>query len=317
MSTVPLPSERPAVLDGRILCQQCWRRKDPACFIGRRGKPTRRCSECADKYSKWSKRTMAEKLAAVHAFSSEDAYSVRFVLSSQNRKLGPIPVSTTARGSCPDACSFKNAGCFAEFSFQRLHWSRVPEEGMGWEAFCARVAALPRGQLWRHNDAGDLPGSNDAVDPIALRALVDANRRAGARGFTFSHKPVIYRQRRSSACTEQERRLWAESNRRAIASAVRGGFAINLSADSVAIADELAALRIAPVAVVLPQEWPSRAQKTPEGRQIVVCPNETEGLTCSECQLCAVADRQSIIGFRAHGQSKALVSEIVRARRST
>jgi hypothetical protein len=55
--------------------------------------------------------------------------------------------------------------------------------------------------------------------------------------------------------------------------------------------------------------------KTPAGRTVVVCPAESEGLTCAECQLCALPHRKAIIGFRSHGQSKRLVSELVLSKR--
>jgi hypothetical protein len=301
------------------LCPQCANRKPwPEAFIGLRGAPTKRCRECAKKYQDWASLSTEEKFATAQTFESDDAYSVRFVLRSLNRKLGPIPVSQTARGSCPDSCSFKNAGCFAERNFTRIHWEKVPEEGMSWLAFCREVKRLKRRTLWRHNEAGDLPGEGDAIDPAALKQLVDAA--AHTRGFTFTHKAVLESKpvspRTRALPTAQARALWIPSNRRAIAYAVRRGFTINLSADNLAQADELARLAIAPVAVVLPADAPDRAQKTPDGRQVVVCPSESRGLTCANCQLCAHPQRASIIGFKAHGQSKALVTEIVRTRRS-
>jgi hypothetical protein len=48
-----------------------------------------------------------------------------------------------------------------------------------------------------------------------------------------------------------------------------------------------------------------------------VCPAETgAALTCKTCQLCAIPTRKTIVGFIAHGQSAALVSEIVRGKRA-
>ena len=319
------PYDRPRENERGVLCKQCYRRMPRHRFLTneKTRQPHTICGGvpgfpgCKEKYRGWEKRTDAEKLALIRPFESEDAYSVGFVLESHNRKLGPIPVSRTARGSCPESCSFKNAGCFAEVSYSRIHWQKVEKTGMSWDAFCRAVSKLKNGQLWRHNEAGDLPGKGEAIDPIALSKLVVANK--GKRGFSFSHKPVLTTKpispRSRSIPSHQERALWIVSNRRAIARAVRGGFVINLSADSLEQADELAALGIAPVSVVVAHDAPSHATKTPGGRQVVVCPNEAHGLTCDECRLCAVPERKSIVAFRAHGQSKLLVSEIVRARR--
>lgn len=323
---IALPRDRARSNARGVLCLQCFRRKPRSSFRTNKktGEPHTHCggvpgvTGCKEKYRAWSKLTPAQKLAQVRPFESEDAYSVHFVAVSGNRKLGRIPATMTARGSCPESCSFKNAGCFGEFHLLKAHWARVSEKGLGWDNFCRKIAALPKGQLWRHNEVGDLPGAGEAIDAAALSKLVVANR--GRRGFTFSHKPVLTTKpispRSRSIPSHQERALWIVSNRRAIARAVRAGFAVNLSADSLEQADELAALYIAPVAVVLPHDAPTHATKTPGGRQVVVCPNETHGLTCAECQLCAVPDRKSVIAFRAHGQSKSLVSDIVRTRRT-
>lgn len=326
MVAVALPRQRPRVTENGVLCFQCYSRRPRREFLTNKktGEPHTLCGGvpgfpgCKEKYRAWSKRSPDEKLATVRPFESDDAYSVGFVVESHNRKLGPIPVSRTARGSCPESCSFKNAGCFGERSYSRIHWEKVETTGLSWDAFCRKVAKLPKGQLWRHNEVGDLPGKGDAIDPIALSKLVIANK--GRRGFTFTHCPVLESKpvspRSRAIPTAQERALWIVSNRRAIARAVRAGFAINLSADSIAQADELAALGIAPVSVVVAHDAPLRATKTPAGRQVVVCPNEAHGLTCDQCQLCAVLGRKSIIAFRAHGQSKYLVSDIVKARRT-
>ena len=329
-AAVTLPRQRARVTAKGVLCLQCFTRQPRDAFLTNKktGQPHTLCGGvpglpgCKEKYRAWGKRSPDEKLASVRPFESDDAYSVGFVLESHNRKLGPIPVSRTARGSCPESCSFKNAGCFAEVSYSRIHWERVEKTGMSWDAFCHAVSKLKKGQLWRHNEAGDLPGKGEAIDPIALSKLVVANK--GKRGFTFSHKPVLTTKaispRSRSIPSHQERALWIVSNRRAIARAVRAGFAINLSADSIAQADELAALGIAPapVAVVVPRDAPSHATKTPAGRQVVVCPNEAHGLTCDQSTPAPLrGDRpEEHRGVqKPWSESKYLVSDIVKARR--
>lgn len=216
---------------------------------------------------------------------------------SGNRKTGPIPVSITTSNTCPDACPWRGAGCYAELHWLGKHWAKVDSgerASLAWEAFCARVAALPAGQLWRHNQAGDLPGDRDAIDSAALARLVEANR--GKRGFSYTHKPVGPSH-------------WQHvANARAVERANRGGLTINLSADSLDEADALADLGIGPVTVVLPEDAP-RHSRTRSGRHVVVCPaQEHEDMTCERCRLCAVADRKAIVGFRAHGALRKRVS---------
>lgn len=283
-------------------CPQCLEvRAWPSTFLGVRGKPVRWCTECRAHYKGWGTKTEEEKRVARNArrkdFADAGAFRVRWVARTLNEKTGPIPLTLTERGSCPPACSLKGAGCYAEeHMFLRYHWERTVELGLFWDEFLEKVEALPEGTLWRHNEAGDLPGKGNAIARPALRALALAN--AGRRGFTFTHKPLT------------------PENAAAIREAVALGFAINLSADSIEQADALVAANVAPVSVVLPTTWPSRAVRSPAGNQIVVCPAQTSnGVTCKTCRLCAAPDRKAIVGFRAHGLRQAMVTELVRTRR--
>lgn len=112
-------------------------------------------------------------------------------LKSSNEKTGPIPVSTSSHKQCSTSCPFYGHGCYAESGPLAIHWQAVTEKGRGdeWPDFVAKIAALPSGQLWRHNQAGDLAGINHNIDSLALSQLVTAN--AGKRGFTYTHKPVL------------------------------------------------------------------------------------------------------------------------------
>lgn len=201
-----------------------------------------------------------------------------FIPESSNRKTGAIPVTYTERASCPPSCPHYRADCYAEDFYTRMAWDKVPQRGGTLEALCEAVAALPEGQLWRHNVAGDLPGEGEAVDPVALGEIVRAN--TGRRGFTYTHKK------------SPEALAWA-------AHATRWGFTVNLSADDAGEADALA--EHGPVCAIVPTDTPEKSY-TPEGRTIIVCPAQTrEDVTCASCGLCAIPDRRVIIGFRAHG----------------
>jgi len=181
--------------------------------------------------------------------------NIRLTLKSRNKKTGPIPVSTSSAETCPDACPLKAAGCYAAHGPLAMRWQEVTSGTHGtasWDAFCASIAALPAGQAWRHNQAGDLPGKNNAIDRGKLAKLVDAN--AGKLGWTYTHKPMT-----------------RAANRDAVAKANAGGFVVNLSADTLAEADQLADLAIAPVVVVLDAPEGTRAAaQTPAGRRVVI-----------------------------------------------
>jgi hypothetical protein len=101
----------------------------------------------------------------------------RLTLKSANRKTGPIPVSTTSSDSCPQACPFKGNGCYAETQPLRGIWQEVDQGKFSTDltGLCEKIAALPEGTLWRHNQAGDLPGEGDAIDGGELFSLIKAN----------------------------------------------------------------------------------------------------------------------------------------------
>ena len=211
---------------------------------------------------------------------------VHLTLKSANVKTGPIPVSTTAKQSCPTDCAMR-AGCYASSGPLALHWSAVSNgtRGTDWATFTGQIAALPDGQLWRHNQAGDLPGDGTTVDPIRLGQLVAAN--IGRRGFTYSH----YRDGASLS--------W-------IKTANEHGFTVNLSANDLTDADALAETGAGPVVVVLPSTQTENTT-TPAGRRVVVCPaTQRDDVSCATCQLCQ-RQRPAIVGFPAHGTKKRVI----------
>jgi hypothetical protein len=244
---------------------------------------------------------------------------------SSNSKTGPIPVSTTAKASCPTTCPFRGNGCYAESGPLAMLWNSMSDAGPNasfpqgrgqmrttdWEGLCAEVEKLPAGQLWRHNQAGDLPHANGAICIPELMDLVKANAKAKARGFTYTHHDV-------------ENDVF---NLNAVRFANEDGFTINLSANSLAHADTLAALNAGPVVTVLPADtlpaWNAPGPRgkgptgllprleTPQGRKVVICPaTYRDDVSCASCKLCAIAERDFIIGFPAHGSSKRKASAV-------
>lgn len=215
-------------------------------------------------------------------------------LKSENEKTGPIPVSTTSSDSCPPSCPFIKKGCYAKYGPLGWHWDKVSDghnpNNTGIKGFTAKIAALPDNQLWRHDQAGDLPGKGDDIDTNELNQIVKANQ--GKRGFTYTHKPMT------------------PANAMAVRTANRDGFTVNLSANNLVQADYYKALNVAPVVVVVPEDTP-RLTYTPEGNKVVICPaQQKDSVTCASCKLCSL-QRDAIIGFRAHGPSKTAVNQIV------
>ncbi len=210
---------------------------------------------------------------------------------SSNIKTGPIPVTTSESSTCPEACPFKKSGCYADSGPLAIHWSKVSkgERGDSLDILAKQIKSFPRGQVWRHNQAGDLPGISNEIDALSLEKIVTANK--GRRGFTYTHKPVLGEGMEAA-------------NREAVASANREGFTINLSGNNLSHADALASLNVGPVVCVV-SESTKNVFFTPQGRKGIICPaQQRDDITCANCQLCQKVNRSVIIGFKAHGTSK-------------
>lgn len=228
---------------------------------------------------------------------------------SENPKTGPIMVTTSPSRTCPLNCPLRKStdsetsgACYAEYgalgnyiwpSLDRTPAGKAFQKGRikvhHFSTLLDAVRKLPAGSIWRHNQAGDLESSDRVhIDRFKLKQLVLANR--ARRGFTYTHYDVL-----------ANRHNW-----QAVAAANRQGFTINLSADTLEHADELAGTQCGPVVVILPEQQ-TRNTTTPAGRKVVVCPaNNALGVTCATCQLCA-RQRNFIIGFPAHGRGKSKI----------
>lgn len=227
---------------------------------------------------------------------------------SRNEKTGPIMVTTSRKHSCPASCALRNNGCYAAAGPLGMLWRRFSAARSNARSFAhgryrtrihtlaglvAAIEAQNVGALWRHNQAGDLAHIGGVIDMDSLRAIARANRKATARGFTYTHHDMTI-----------------GANRRAVAAANRLGFRVNLSADTLQAADRLLALNVAPVVVILPHDATANTT-TPQGRKVIVCPaTQRDDVTCADCGLCARA-RDFIIGFPAHGVRKKHVTSLV------
>ena len=229
-----------------------------------------------------------------------------------NSKVGAIPSTYSSSLNCPPSCPFwdRAAGrpkCFAGAGYHsRLAWDRVTAGGgraKAWRAFLAELRAILArrpGTRWRHNVAGDLPGRGDRIAAGQLAELVKLNQEIGARGFTYTHKPL----------TGQGK--LAQANLAAVRAALAAGFTINASGNNLEHADALADLGL-PVATLVPIGT-AESFRTPAGRRGVICPAQTrEGVTCASCGLCQRADRSVLVGFLPHGGQAKLADQIARA----
>lgn len=212
---------------------------------------------------------------------------IKFTRVSSNRKTGPIPTTITSSDSCPIICPLQNNGCYAGLGMVGMHWRKTDkgENVTDWQGLCNQIKALPKGQLWRHNVAGDLPHNQEIIDSDKMQKLIDSNK--GRAGFTYTHHNM------------QE-----SFNQSIVAYANKNGFTINLSANNLEHADKLKALDCGPVVTIVPEDYPKKGT-TPAGHSVVTCPaTYRDDVTCATCGICAVPTRKAIIAFPVHGSGK-------------
>ena len=218
-----------------------------------------------------------------------------FTAVSSNIKTGQIPTSTSDRATCWTGCPFYDKGCYAKSGPQAIHWRKTSagERGYEWDAFLRLIKKLNRGQLWRHNVSGDLPVVADGViDGDKVAQLVDANR--GRKGYTYTHHPLT------------------ETNLGVIKYANAAGFTVNVSTESVEVADKVMSEHKIPAVAVVHSDKTDRFYRTESGRKVITCPATIhENVTCATCGLCQLPDREFIVALPAHGTAKKTVNEIV------
>jgi hypothetical protein len=206
--------------------------------------------------------------------------------------------------------------------------------GDNFSAFCGRVAKFVKRQVWRHNQAGDLPkdenlsDSTDRLDAEKCAELAEAA--SHTHGWTYTHYDVT-----DSHNQETVRSMNAT-----------GGLVVNLSAESLRQADEYHQTGCGPVCVTLPADAHTRGMKTPNGLPVVLCPiqhaeekrfrefsgmsagetvnrdskefkrflkaDQGDSISCASCPLCRTAERKSVVAFKAHGVSMRRVSQTLK-----
>ena len=219
-----------------------------------------------------------------------------FTAVSSNRKTGAIPTTTSAKETCWTGCPFYEKGCYAKGGPQNIHWNAISagERGYEWDTFLKLIRKIKRTQLWRHNVSGDLPVVADGViDGDKVAQLVDANR--GRKGYTFTHHPLT------------------DTNLGVIKYANAAGFTVNVSTESVEVADKVMTKHGIPAVAVVHSTKMDRFYRTESGRRVITCPAivHENDVTCETCGLCQQSNREFIIAFPAHGNAKKTVDSIV------
>jgi hypothetical protein len=231
-------------------------------------------------------------------------------LVSGNGKTGPITVTRTTTGTCPDSCPLLGKGCYDQGGNGNIHRERhdagiyksvTPGE------YLKKLAEFTR--IFRHNEGGDLWGRGDKVDGGKVAKFIRRCDEEDKVPIVYTHKPVAGVHKRGKGKVRV-------ANKTALSRALKGSLAtINLSCDRLKEVDK-AMERGFDAVVTIPSDAneKGRVTMTPEGRRVVHCPATWGNVSCgggegkkacgSGSPLCARKDRGYAVGFPAHGNRK-------------
>lgn len=218
-----------------------------------------------------------------------------YVSDSGNSKImGSRKVDATyasIEASCPNSCSLKEKGCYAQLSFVGMQVRRLDTQAEGHSALqVARAEAKAIDESYR---GGDVPKGRD----LRIHVAGDSRTLAGTK--LINHAVGRWKKRGGGSA-------WSYTH--AWKNIPRSEWNNVSILASVASVDEVAEARqqgYAP-AIVVP-EHPSDKAYLLEGSDVkwIPCPAQTRDVGCSDCRLCFNANRlfsaNMGIAFAAHG----------------
>lgn len=242
-----------------------------------------------------------------------------------NRKLGDMSATYNPSYTCPDTCPLKESGaCYAKNGKTNLIWSRINNPKADDKSVSTSleqtvtkftVAALEQAQhkdegapiIFRFNTAGDFAkNGTGTLDIQALDNMAWAAYKAHELASVIhkGHDLVSY------TYTHCEQTYIADK-------AIRGyhekyNCTVNYSANTIKEIESAYRANM-PVVYAADNVYKAKVELHRKGIKAVVCPNQTRGLTCAQCKLCAKFDRNAVILFSMHG-AKAEIGEQVIAK---
>lgn len=198
---------------------------------------------------------------------------------SRNAKLGEGVRATYRKvgETCPQDCSLLETGvCYAMKGPVAIHSKKSGPSHEDADALLEYLQNLPGGKKIRHHVSGDF-FENDQPDWKYISAMIAGHAdRPDLQGWVYTHG---WDRLPSKMLNAPE------------------SLTTNASCDTLEEAQE-AYDQGWPTVVVVDED--SDGEELPDGTPVVICPNQTDGLSCSECELCMQKDRNSVVGFREH-----------------
>src|SRR5579864_6624029 len=214
--------------------------------------------------------------------------------STNTKLMGSQKVDATyasIKHTCPDTCSLKGKGCYAQTSFVGMVNFRMQRRARGASALeVARAEAqaidaayegkrFPQGRALRLHVSGD---SRTIKGTMLLNNAVGRwKHRGGGDCWSYTH-----------AWRNVPRRTWSNVS-------------VLASVDNASDVQAARAQGYAPAIVVSEHSSDKAYQLSGSDTTFIPCPNQTRGVGCTDCKLCFKADwlfeTNRGIAFAAHG----------------
>ena len=218
---------------------------------------------------------------------------ITLVNNSKNAKLGDMSATYGKVGfSCPSTCSLLESGCYAKGGMVGIHAQKSAWETGDKERVTNWLNSLPANRVVRLNVSGDV-FLNDKVNYDYIEAVNDANIQ-NLQVYSYTHDYTKI-------------------------DPTKVKFALNASCDTLEDVVRANNAGWATVTVVSATETRRRWSETVTVDNedfvldMVLCPSQSVGLTCSQCKLCMNVDRPFVVAFSAHGASKNIITKRLEA----
>lgn len=207
------------------------------------------------------------------------------VEQTANPKLGPVSATYVAQQSCPVSCPFLGSGCYAENGFTGGNIVKPLNRGVAEIMTPVEIALDEAAAIDRLSGERDLRLHvvGDSTTAEGTRALAAAARRYSSR---HNHPVWTY----THAWRWLPRSAWG---------------AISVLASCENERDVTAARRRGYATAIVVAEHPTRRLHKGNRLRLLPCPEQTSGVSCSNCRLCQRDDFLRAAGitisFAAHG----------------
>lgn len=227
-------------------------------------------------------------------------YGVTLATRTRNKKTGWVNVLYLSSNSCPVQCPlygkcYKDQGNMGMFVHGYLDKAPIQHSVQMAHYAAERIAALKNKALTRDLR---LFGAGDAKSPVEARIIAKAARefqvKSGRIAFGYTHAHL-----------------------NGVKASDWKGVSMLASCETPEAAKRLMRQGWA-TAIVMPYfTHPTHKKFVYDGVAGIPCPNQTRGITCTECRLCMRAEflhkHKLAILFAAHSSNKKYVANVIRA----